>query len=74
MTGIEQENNSTDFMTLEERRERIYAELRELTPWLMRRECTPRNLQPIDVLLDQLIEIGYEEDLLLDEEEVGYGL
>lgn len=57
-------------------REEIYHDLNQMIPELKRRACTPRVLAGVDVLLDQLIEIQHEEamELLLDEQEVGYGL
>ena len=57
-------------------REEIYEQLREQIPYLQRRECTMRVMQATDALLDMLVEIQHEEamDLLLDEQEVGFGL
>lgn len=57
-------------------RDEIYEQLRAQIPELKRRKCTERVMQATDVLLDQLIEIQHEEamELLLDEQEVGYGL
>lgn len=37
--------------------ELIHEQLRELIPEIARRECTPRVMQPVDFLLDQLLEL-----------------
>lgn len=59
-------------------RTEIYQQLNECIPELKRRDCTPRVLSEsgVDTLLDSLIEIQHDEalDLLLDEQEVGFGL
>ncbi len=59
-------------------REEIYFGLIERTPHLRRRACTPRVMSEsgVDALLDKLVELQHEEgfELLLDEQEVGYGL
>lgn len=39
-------------------RAQIYQELTEMIPDLRRREATPRVMAPVDVLLDQLIELN----------------
>lgn len=44
-------------------RQEIYSQLIEMTPWLKRRECTPRIMEGVDLLLDQLIEIQTAEQL-----------
>lgn len=38
-------------------KEEIYEHLQQLIPEISRRECTPRVMQPVDFLLDQLLEI-----------------
>lgn len=57
-------------------RDEIYEQLNEQIPYLKRHDCTRRVMEATDMLLDQLLEIQYEEAevLLLDEQEVGYGL
>jgi len=59
-------------------REAIYQAITERTPHLVRHSFTPRVFEEsgVNMLLDQLIEIQKEEcfDLLLDEQEVGFGL
>jgi hypothetical protein len=57
-------------------RELIYQGLTDLIPESKRRECVARNMVEMDILLDQLIEIQHSEcfELLISEEEVGYGL
>jgi hypothetical protein len=58
-------------------RDQIYEALRVKVPELKRRETTARVMSEsgIDLLLDGLIEIQHEEAfLLLEGEEVGYGL
>jgi len=57
-------------------REQIYEQLREQIPNLQRRECTTRVMEATDALLDMLVEIQHEEglELLLDEQEIGFGL
>lgn len=44
-----------NLMSLES--ELIHEQLRELIPEIRRRECTPRVMQPVDALLDQLLEL-----------------
>lgn len=39
----------------------IYEQLNELRFEIARRDCTPRVMQPVDFLLDQLLEIQYSE-------------
>ena len=57
-------------------REEIYDGLRELIPESKRRASTARVSEMFNALLDQLVEIQHSEamELLLDEQEVGYGL
>jgi hypothetical protein len=57
-------------------REQIYEQLNEQIPYLKRHDCTRRVMEATDVLLDQLVEIQHAEgiELLLDEQEVGFGL
>jgi len=56
----------------------IYGALVERIPYISKRACTERVMDEsgVDTLLDQLIIIQYEEgfELLLDEQEVGYGI
>lgn len=44
-------------------REQIYQQLNDLIPELQRRCCTPRVMELVDILLDQLIEIQLHEEL-----------
>jgi len=57
-------------------REQIYDQLNEQIPYLKRHDCTRRVMEATDALLDMLVEIQHEEgmELLLDEQEVGYGI
>ena len=57
-------------------REQIYEQLKEQIPYLKRHQCTMRVMEATDALLDMLVEIQHDEamKLLLDEQEVGYGL
>ena len=59
-------------------REAIYQAITERTPHMVRHSGTLRVFEEsgINLLLDQLIEIQHNEafDLLLDEQEVGFGL
>jgi len=57
-------------------REEIYAGLTELIPESQRRDSTPRVSEMFNKFLDPLVEIQHAEglDLLLDEQEVGFGL
>lgn len=57
-------------------REQIYEQLNEQIPYLKRHECTERIMAATNFMLDQLVKIQHDEamDLLLDEQEVGYGL
>jgi len=57
-------------------REQIYEQLNEMRHEIARREYTPRVMQPVDFLLDQLIEIQHDDalELLLDLQEVGHKL
>lgn len=56
-------------------RDEIYHELNEERYFLQRHEGTARIMMRTNFLLDQLLEIQKEEafELLLDEQEVGYG-
>lgn len=57
-------------------RSEIYQGLTDLIPESKRRASTPRVSEMFNGLLDALVEIQYQEafELLLDEQEVGYGL
>lgn len=44
-------------------REPIFSQLVDLIPEISRRECTVRVMQPVDYLLDQLIELSRVETL-----------
>lgn len=57
-------------------RDEIYHELNEERYMLQRHEGTPRIMMRTNLLLDQLLELQHEEalELLLDEQEVGFGL
>ena len=49
-------------------RDELYEALQEERFNIMRRDCTPRVMQVTNVLLDQLLEIQYEEALVLLQE------
>ena len=55
-------------------REQIYDQLREQIPNLTRRDCTRRVMEATDILLDQLLEVQYDEAIeILEEEANGEG-